>query len=251
MSRVALISGATSGIGEAAASAFVRAGMVVVGSGRRKQRLERLEQELAAGPGRFIGHSADMTQAGACARMLEFACSEAGAFPTIFLLCAGHGLPGTLLGSDPQKWQALLETNCLAVMRQVREYASSALDALDRAVAAPPVDIVVIGSTVGRTVSAFNPVYGATKFAVHSIVEGLRQEICHRGVRVSLVEPGFVRTEFQSAAGYDEDWFSRLEREAGRFLSADDVARTIAFVVAQPEHVHLDDIRIRSTRQRV
>jgi NADP-dependent 3-hydroxy acid dehydrogenase YdfG len=112
-------------------------------------------------------------------------------------------------------------------------------------------DIVVIGSTIGRQVSSVNPVYGATKFAVHSLVEALRQEICGSNIRVTLIEPGFVRTEFQASAGYDLQWFDRLESESGPFLDAQDIARTIAFVVNQPRHVHLDDIRIRPTRQRV
>jgi NADP-dependent 3-hydroxy acid dehydrogenase YdfG len=112
-------------------------------------------------------------------------------------------------------------------------------------------DIVVIGSTVGRQVSAFNPVYGATKFALHSLVEGLRQEICEHNIRVSLIEPGFVISEFQESAGYDMQWFRQLEQESDPFLTPEDVARAVNSIASQPAHVHIDDIRLRPTRQRV
>ncbi|ATS51818.2 SDR family NAD(P)-dependent oxidoreductase [Xanthomonas citri pv. phaseoli var. fuscans] len=112
-------------------------------------------------------------------------------------------------------------------------------------------DIVVIGSTVGRTLSAGNPVYGATKFALHSLVESLRQELASSLIRVTLIEPGFVRSGFQQSAGYDMNAFDTLERDLGPFLSAEDVARSIRFVLDQPPHVHIDDIRLRPTRQRV
>jgi NADP-dependent 3-hydroxy acid dehydrogenase YdfG len=107
----------------------------------------------------------------------------------------------------------------------------------------------VIGSTVGREVSARNPVYGSTKFALHSLVESLRRAVSASGVRVTLIEPGFVRSGFQDSAGYDREWFADVERASGPLLVPDDVARVVRFVVEQPPHVHVDDIRLRPTRQ--
>ena len=110
-------------------------------------------------------------------------------------------------------------------------------------------DMVVIGSVVGRHVSPFSSMYGGTKFAVHGMVEGVRRELAPKGVRVSLVEPGFVVSEFQGVAGYDPAWFKGVMEKIGPALDPADVARAIAFIAAQPPHVHVSDILIRPTRQ--
>lgn len=110
-------------------------------------------------------------------------------------------------------------------------------------------DIVVMGSVVGRNVSPFNSVYGATKFAAHALAEGLRRELAAEGIRVTLIEPGTVKSEFQATAGYDPTWFAGYEKEIGPLLVPEDIARTAAFVVSQPPHVHLSDIMIRASRQ--
>lgn len=255
--RTAIVTGATSGIGAAVTRRLVEDGARVVANGRRQPRLTALEA-LWPGPQRpVLGVVGDATDAGLIDRLFDAARRAWDRQPDLFVLCAGHGLPGTLLRSDPAKWDELFEVNCLAALRQLRACA-------ERFVAAAQDDqreggredarvrdIVVIGSTIGRQVSAFNPIYGATKFALHSVVEALRQEICQHGVRVTLIEPGFVKSEFQAVAGYDPDWFRALEAEQGPFLDPADVAAAIGFVVGQPPHVHLDDIRIRPTRQKV
>jgi NADP-dependent 3-hydroxy acid dehydrogenase YdfG len=110
-------------------------------------------------------------------------------------------------------------------------------------------DIVVIGSVVGRHISPFSAVYGATKFAVHALTEGLRREVGPKGVRVSLVEPGIVVSGFQDAAGYGDEMVKNFEDKFGPLLRGEDVANSIHFIVSQPPHVHLSDIMIRPTRQ--
>lgn len=245
--RAAVVTGATSGIGAAVFGRLVQGGMRSLGVARREERLRELQ---ARHPGRAFGHAGDLRAPGLMADVLRGAEAVLGVRPDVFVLAAGHGLPGTLLTSDPARWGELLELNCLGLMHQLRACAAYCLEAADTAPAGVQ-DIVVIGSTIGRQVSAFNPVYGSTKFAVHSLVEALRQEVCGSRIRVTLIEPGFVKTEFQEAAGYDAAWFGSLERDMGPFLDGEDVARTIEFVVGQPPHVHLDDIRIRPTRQRV
>ncbi|MFG0259987.1 MAG: SDR family NAD(P)-dependent oxidoreductase, partial [Phycisphaerales bacterium JB041] len=110
-------------------------------------------------------------------------------------------------------------------------------------------DIVVLGSTVGRHVSPFSSMYGSTKFAVNSLAEALRREIGPKGVRVSLIEPGFVRSEFQGVAGYAEDWFAQVVERIGPVLTPEDCAEIISFIVSRPPAVHLSDALIRPTRQ--
>src|SRR5690606_39148895 len=112
-----------------------------------------------------------------------------------------------------------------------------------------PRDIVVLGSTVGRHVSPFSSLYGGSKFAVHGMVEGLRREVARHGIRVSLIEPGIVKSEFQGVAGYDPETFGAFMEKVAPVLSPEDVARAIAFVASQPAGVHVGDVLIRGTRQ--
>ena len=91
--------------------------------------------------------------------------------------------------------------------------------------------------------------YGSPKFAVNSLAEALRREIGPKGVRVSLIEPGFVRSEFQGVAGYAEDWFAEVVDRIGPVLTPEDCAEIISFIVSRPPAVHLSDALIRPTRQ--
>lgn len=243
------ISGGTAGIGLAVAQSVLASGGRICISGRRGDRIRDFCGAYSNPAPRACGVISDASDADHVQRLFEESKRTLGALPTAFVLCAGRGLPGSLTTSDESQWQDLLRVNVLGAMRQLR--ACAQVFSAENALASRVRDIVVIGSTAGRTLSAANPVYGATKFALHSLVESLRQELCQYGIRVTLVEPGFVKTEFQASAGYDMEWFSELEREQGPFLTAPDVADVIRFVLEQPSHVHLDDVRIRPTHQRV
>lgn len=248
--RTAVVTGASSGIGRAVAERFVREGMRVVAAGRSKERLTTLADDLAGQPGTLATHTGDMNEPGDTGRLLARAGEEWGCEPTVFVLSAGRGLPGTVLGSDAGRWPELIETNVLAVLHQLRACGELFRESARADGGRQVRDIVVMGSTVGRQVSAANPVYGSTKFALHAVTEALRQELCAHGVRVTLIEPGFVRSGFQDAAGYDREWFASVEEQCGPLLTPQDVAETVAFVVGRPAHVHLDDIRLRPTRQK-
>ena len=248
--KIVAITGATSGIGEAVLKCFAMQRIPVFFSGRRAERVAELEREFNATEPAVHGYVGDVQNEGHVTDLFNIAKGKCDRIPNTFVLCAGHGLPGTLLGSDPAKWKALLEVNYLAVLYQLKECAAAFVLEADKDRCSTVRDIVIIGSTIGRTVSPFNPIYGSTKFALHSLAEGLRQEVCAKNIRVSLIEPGFVRTEFQATAGYDLEWFDSLEKDMGPFLAPMDIARSVDFIVHQPMHVHIDDIRIRPTRQK-
>ena len=246
--QVIAISGATSGMGNAVLNTVGNETSVVF-SGRRQARIRQLEKEYNQMGHTVIGLCADAKEVEHYTLLNALAEEKIGQAPTAFVLCAGRGLPGTLTTSDPKQWQELIDINLLGAMHQLRTCAALFME---QAKLMPKIrDIVVVGSTAGRSISAANPVYGATKFALHSIVESLRQEVCTQNIRVTLIEPGFVRSEFQSVAGYDMDWFDSVEKEQGPFLEAQDIADVIQYALELPPHVHIDDFRIRPTKQRV
>ncbi|MER5950163.1 SDR family oxidoreductase [Streptomyces sp. NPDC001904] len=248
--RIAVVTGASSGIGRAVTTNFARRGINVVAAGRRAEQLDAVQTEAANFPGSVLPFAGDMTGHAYTEELLAAAEREWAAPADIFVASAGRGLPGTVLGSDAGQWEELVEANLLAIMRQLRTTAAEFVKQAEADSGSRVRDIVVIGSTVGRQVSAANPVYGATKFAVHSLVEALRQEVCAHNIRVTLIEPGFVRSGFQDTAGYDTAWFEAVAEQNGPLLVPEDVASVIEFVVGRPIHVHLDDIRLRPTRQK-
>ncbi len=249
--RVAGVTGATSGIGQAAVTCLIESGMRVVANGRRQEPLRALEGRFNASYRRIHSLAGDIREPGLIQALFEASQEHFGVEPSVMVLSAGSGQPGTILSSDPSRWTTLFETNVLALMHQMRDVATLWRQSRRGPDSAAVRDLVVIGSTIGRNVSAFNPVYGATKFALHSLVEALRQELCREDIRVSLIEPGFVKSGFQEASGYDMTWFGKVEEDIGSLLSPEDIARIIYFIVASPPHVHIDDIRVRPTRQKV
>jgi NADP-dependent 3-hydroxy acid dehydrogenase YdfG len=256
-SRVAVVTGASAGIGEAIAREFVASGAQVVLNARRAERLDAICTELNRGLAIPAAASApgDAADDATIAAMLNTAKRQFGREADLVVVNAGRGLKGSVSDSDVSQWEELLRTNIMAAARLMRAAAKRMLEDKSRDVdsqvpwTSHPRDIVIIGSIVGRHVSPFSSMYGATKFAVHGMAEGLRRELGPKGVRVSLVEPGFVTSEFQGVAGYDPTWYEGVLGKIGPVLSPSDVARTVAFAASLPAHVHVSDWIVRPTRQ--
>lgn len=247
--RIAIVTGASAGIGRAAAVRFAARGYRLVLNARDKDALAAAADELTANGCELTAIAGDAAEPEVLARLVSACRERFGRPPSIGMVNAGGGLPGTLLTSDPARWEDLFRVNVLGALRQMRAFAAAMLPLAEASPLKEAFDIVVTGSTVGTNVSPFNTVYGASKFAVHGAAEGLRREVGPFGIRVSLIEPGIVATNFQSAAGYDADWFSTYSEEVGPVLDSDDVARAIEFVTDQPPHVHLSSVVLRPTRQ--
>jgi NADP-dependent 3-hydroxy acid dehydrogenase YdfG len=250
--RTAIVTGASAGIGEAVARELAADGARVVLNARRADRLARLVADIDQQTGRKAAAAA----AGDCAdppvidAMFETAESAFAQPADLVVVNAGRGLDGSILTSDPDQWEEILRTNYLGAARLMRAAATRMLDALAGTDwQQRPHDIIVVGSVVGRHVSPFSTAYGSTKFAVHGLTEGLRREVAGRGIRVTLIEPGFVESEFQGVAGYDPEWVKNVWDKIGPVIQPTDVARAIAFVAAQPPHVHVSDVLVRPTRQ--
>lgn len=110
-------------------------------------------------------------------------------------------------------------------------------------------DIVAIGSVVGRNISPFSGFYGSSKFAIAAIAEALRREICMHGVRVSVVMPGIVLSEFQEVAGYNEENFGNAVAQFGKLVEPQAIAEGIYWLLTLPPHINVNEIMIRPTGQ--
>lgn len=254
--RVAVVTGASSGIGRAVALELLAAGAAVLANARGSDRLATLQRDArhisgesrAARLGVFAGDAGDPQ---VIQGMMSQAEHQFGLVDLV-VVNAGRGLSGSVLGSAAGQWEEMLRTNVLGAMHLMRA-AAEAMGREEPAASPPPLDrprdIVVIGSTVGRHISPFSSAYGGTKAAIASVAEATRRELAPRGVRVTLIEPGIVRSSFQAVAGYSPQWFEEFANRIGPVLEPADVARTIAFIVSQPPHVHINNVVIRPTRQ--
>jgi NADP-dependent 3-hydroxy acid dehydrogenase YdfG len=242
--KTAIITGASSGIGYATAVTLARAGAAVAIHGRRKERLDKLAAEIAAQGGKALAVAGDAGIPGDIDLLLErtLAWKEGGGKYDIVVANAGRGLAGGILDSDESQWQDLYQVNVLGVANLMRRAAKYMVQQKSG-------DIVVTGSVVGRNISPFSGFYGSSKFAVGALAEALRREICSRGVRVSLVMPGIVVSEFQDVAGYNEENFGRAVAQFGKLLEPQAIADGIYWLLTLPPHVNVCDIMIRPTGQ--
>ncbi len=245
-SRIAIVTGATSGIGEATARKFVEAGYAIIGNGRNSEKLAMLEQDLGAP---FKGVAGDATDINVLESLFDAALRHFGAPADIVIANAGRGLGGSVMSADLAQFEDLLAINVTGTLALLQKAAQRMVEIQRQEFPARAADIVIVGSVVGRHVSPFSAVYGSSKFAVHSLAEGLRREVGPLGVRVSLVEPGIVISGFQAGAGYSDDMVKTFHEKFGPLLHGGDIANAIHFVVSQPPHVHISDIMVRPTRQ--
>ena len=246
--RVAIVTGASAGIGLSCARMLAQGGAVVVVNARRAGRLDEL---VEIDPTRVVPVAGDAAEAEVIEAMLDAAKTAAGREADLVIANAGRGLRGSPLDSEEAEWEDVLRVNTLAAARLMRAAIHRMFGEIGDHHGPPKRqrDVVVLGSTVGRNLSPFSSFYGATKAAVHMMAEAMRREAGPRGVRVTTIEPGVVATEFQSVAGYDPKAFGEFMESLAPVLTPDDVARTILFACAQPAGMHLSEIMLRPTRQ--
>ena len=248
--RIAILTGASAGIGAAIARDFVRHGARIIINARREARLQDLATEL--GSDRVACVAGDAAEDETIDQLFQTARERFEDEADLVVVNAGRGLNGSITTSDPTQWEEMIRTNLLGAAKLMRAAAHHLVADIEHGDAdwqQRARDIVVLGSNVGRHISPFSSMYGSTKFAVNSLAEALRREIGPKGVRVSLIEPGFVRSEFQEVAGYDEAWFAEVVERIGPVLTPEDCAEIISFLVSRPPAVHLSDALIRPTRQ--
>ncbi|MER9653745.1 SDR family NAD(P)-dependent oxidoreductase [Mesorhizobium sp. M0152] len=239
--KVALVTGASSGIGEAAAAALAAAGAKVAVAARRAGRLEALAVRIEKAGGTALRIEADVTSNGDVTAMVEKVIAEWGRLD-ILVNNAGVMLLSPAAEATLDDWRRMVELNLLALMGVTK----AALPHLKAAKG----HIVNVSSIAGRVANPGASGYAATKFGVVGFSESLRREVYADKVRVTVIEPGLVRTELGdhitnagSKAGLDQ----RLATMEA--LTAEDVAAAILYAVSQPARVNVNEIVIRPTDQ--
>ncbi|GFE19975.1 SDR family oxidoreductase [Streptomyces nigrescens] len=241
---VALVTGASSGIGAATALALAREGCSLVLVARRTGRLEELAEAIGAQGGASLALTADLAAADEVRRTVDQTVDHFGRLD-VLVNNAGFGARGAVADSDPADWDRMVDLNFKAVLRM----SHAALPHLLRAAHEGPrgvADLVTVSSVAGRVPRKDNSVYSATKHAVCSFSEALRQEVTGRQVRVGLVEPGMTTTEM-TRGGSQAASAHGLPPES--WLRAEDIARSVVFMVTQPPHVAVNEITVRPTAQ--
>jgi NADP-dependent 3-hydroxy acid dehydrogenase YdfG len=243
---VALVTGASSGIGEATAVALAAEGATLAVAARRRDRLELLEERLGNDTQVLVVET-DITDEAAARGMVEATVREFGRLDTV-VNNAGVMLLGPIVGAPVEEWRRMVELNLLGLLYTTHAALPHLLQAADtdpRRVA----DVVNVSSVAGRVARQGSGVYNATKFGVGAFSESLRQEVTARHVRVTLIEPGAVMTEL---AGHNRPEI--LEGMRSTFgsitlMQAEDIAEAIVFTVTRPRHVAVNEVLIRPTEQ--
>jgi clavulanate-9-aldehyde reducatase len=241
--KVVAITGASSGIGEATALACVEAGAKVALAARRTDRIEELAQRIRDGGGEAVAIATDVADEASARAFVEGAREQLGGLHGL-VNNAGVMLLGPVEGADMDQWRTMVDVNCLGLL-----YCTHAALPIMREEGAG--HIVNVSSVAGRVAALGSAVYNLTKWGVVGFSEGLRQEALHANVRVTIIEPGFVETELQ---GHNEGNPIVMEaidkmREQMDPLQASDIADAIAYALTRPQHVAINEVLIRPTKQ--
>ena len=244
---VALVTGASSGIGEATALTLAQHGAAVAIAARRKDRLDELAARIADVGGTVTAIEADVSSQAQAQALVKRTVSELGRLDTL-INNAGVMLLGPAVDAPLQEWDRMVGVNIQGLLYCAHAAIPHLLEAADdgpRNVA----DMVNVSSVAGRVARNGSGVYNLTKHGVGAFSESLRQEVTRRHVRVSLVEPGAVDTELrlQNRPEIQEQMAKRFTDT--EILAAQDIADAISFIVTRPRRMAINEILVRPTEQ--
>ena len=242
--RVAVVTGASSGIGEATARLLAREGYAVALAARREERINSLAEEISSSGGKALAIPTDVSDPASAKSLIDTTKQELGSVD-VLVNNAGVMLLGPILGAELEHWQRMVDVNVLGLLYCTH----AALPVMQEQGGG---HIVNVSSVAGRVARLGSGVYNATKWGVGAFSESLRQEGVMYNVRVTIIEPGFVDTELQ---GHNEhpmvvENIQKSMEEIGKVLEPDDIANAILYAVQQPEHVSINEVLVRPTKQR-
>ncbi len=240
MQKTILITGATSGFGEAAARLFAENGWKLVLTGRRKKRLEILQQELSAVPVHIA--SFDVSDR---AQVEQFAADLPADFSRIDVLVNNAGLAlglDKVHEGDTEDWDTMIDTNVKGLLYMTRMVVPGMVE---RGYG----HVINIGSTAGIHAYPGGAVYCATKTAVRFISDGLRMDLVDKPVRVTNIQPGMTETNFSNVRFKGDTARAARVYEGLEALTADDIAHIVLYTASVPEHVQIQEVTVTPNNQ--
>lgn len=239
--RTAVVTGAASGIGAAVANLLAANGARVALLARREDRLTDLVDKITANGGQALAVVADITSDDSVAAAVT-AVHEAFGRVDLLVNNAGVMIPRGIAEGRDDEWQRMIDTNVTGLLRVLRAFTPDLT-------ADGPADLVNISSVGAHQVFPDYAVYGATKAAVTYLSNSLRAELGPKGVRITNIEPGLVRTELRDqitgdAAAYLDEWI-----QGAGILAAEELADVVAYVTTRPAHVNLRHLVVLPTTQ--
>jgi NADP-dependent 3-hydroxy acid dehydrogenase YdfG len=246
---VALVTGASSGIGEATARTLAKQGAAVALVARRTERLQQLAEDIMRAGAHALVLATDVTDKNQAQAAVARTVAALGRLD-IVVNNAGAGLLGPAENAPLDEWEQMVRVNVLGVLY----IAHAALPYLLQAAQDGPrrvADLVTISSVAGRVARSGGGVYSLTKFGEVAFSESLRQEVTKRHVRVAVVEPGVVTTEILSHVRDEVRQQEQFKQTFSGFepLAAEDIADAIAYIVTRPRRVAINELLIRPTEQ--
>lgn len=240
--KVAVVTGASSGIGEATAEALAAEGASVAVAARRRERLDGLAQRIEDNGGKVLTVECDVTDEERAHELIRRVEQELGRVD-ILVNNAGVMLLSRIDKGLSDEWRQMFDVNVLGLLYVT----DAALGVMKRQGSG---HIVNISSVAGRRSGTLRGTYSGTKYAVNAISEALRQEHVDDNVRVTIIEPGAVATELTEHIS-DEDARSGIEGMISRLdpLQSEDIANAVTYAVTQPERVNVDEILIKPAKQ--
>ena len=242
MKKTVLVTGATSGIGEACARKFAQEGYDIIITGRRAQRLANLKKELEAAGTRVLALAFDV-------RNRKAATAAVNSLPVdwqqIDVLINNAGLA---LGLEPEyegsfeDWETMIDTNIKGLLTMTRLV-------VPRMVKRDSGHVINIGSVAGDAAYAGGNVYCGTKAAVKTITDGLRIDLAHTSVRVTNVKPGLVETNFSNVRFHGDDSRADKVYEGVKPLTGADIAEVVFYAASAPAHVQIAEVLVLATHQ--
>lgn len=240
--KVAVVTGASSGIGAAIAEALARRGMRVALQARRTERLEALAERLRgdAGNGGTMVVAGDVRNPGDVQRLMQQTVERWGTID-ILVANAGFGYRKPIVDGDIERWKDMIDTNVYGLLLTLKYGVKPMIDQKSG-------HVIILSSVAGRVAQGGGSAYCATKSAASAIGEALRQEVAQQGIRVTTLEPGVVISEFQQVAEYTPEILSNMLKGTVP-LVPEDIARTVLFAVELPQHVAINELMIRPAGQ--
>ena len=242
--RVAAITGASSGIGEATARGLARAGAAVALAARRTDRIDALAERINGEGGRALAIETDIADEQQANAFVTRTKEELGRLD-ILVNNAGVMLLGPVVGAPTEEWRRMIEVNLLGLL-----YCTHA--ALPIMGEQGSGHIVNISSVAGRFATLGAAVYNMTKFGVNAFSEALRQEVVRANVKVTVIEPGMVETELLSHNKHPLvlEAAKKMRADIGEPLTSEDIAEAILYAVGGPERVAVAEVLVRPAGQR-